>query len=230
MIRLRAAEDRGKYQGGGLTSYHSFSFGEYYDEDFMGFRSLRVINDDIIEGGVGFPPHPHRDMEIVTYVTEGTLEHQDSMGNKEALRPGEIQRMTAGKGVTHSEYNKSKEETLRLLQIWIVPEQRGLPPGYEQRSIGAPAEGFKKLAARSDPDSIVHIHQDATLYEGTFKQGATAELPLPKSRYGYLHVVSGGVKVGDLTAKPGDAFMIANEERPQLASLADSKVLFFDLA
>ena len=230
MITLRASHERGKHESGGLTSHHSFSFGEYYDDKFMGFRALRVINDDILEGGVGFPPHPHRDMEIVTYVMQGVLEHQDSMGNKEALRPGEIQRMTAGKGVTHSEYNQSKKEPLHLLQIWIVPERRGLEPGYEQRSIGEPHEGLKKLAARGSKDSIVHINQDAAIYEGSVAKGKSLELPIPDTRYGWVQVVSGEVKVGEVTAKPGDGIMISGEQQPSLSAQADSKFLFFDLA
>lgn len=230
MIKLRASEERGKVQSGGLTSQHSFSFGEYYDPNYMGFRALRVINDDVLEGGVGFPPHPHRDMEIVTYVTAGALEHQDSMGNKEVIRPGEIQRMTAGKGITHSEYNQSRTDTTKLLQIWIVPEQRGLEPGYEQIQIGEPVEGFKKIAARGASNGAVHINQNAAIYEGNLQGGKTVELPLPKERYGWLQLLSGEVQIGDVKAGPGDAIMISEEERPKVSAHADSKLLFFDLA
>lgn len=230
MIKLRASEERGKVQWGGLTSRHSFSFGEYYDPNYMGFRALRVINDDVLEGGVGFPPHPHRDMEIVTYVMEGALEHQDSMGNKEVIRAGEVQRMTAGTGVTHSEYNQSKSDRVHLLQIWIVPEKRGLEPGYEQREIGASVEGFKKIAARGSADGAVHINQNAAIYEGNVHAGKSVELPLPADRFGWVQLISGEVRVGDITAKPGDAIMISGEERPKLSAQADSKMLFFDLA
>src|SRR3989442_11355181 len=165
MITIRKAEDRGHFDFGWLDTYHTFSFGEYYDPEFMGFRSLRVINEDRVAPRNGFPTHGHRDMEIITYVLEGELEHRDSMGNGSVIRPGEVQRMTAGTGVTHSEYNPSPGEAVHFLQIWILPERQGLPPSYEQRVFAAAElQGRLRLVASRDRrDGALTVHQDARL-------------------------------------------------------------------
>lgn len=230
MIRLRKSSDRGKAEFGGLVSYHSFSFGDYYDPAQMGFRALRVINDDVLQGGFGFPPHPHRDMEIVTYLIEGALEHKDSMGNKEVIRPGEVQRMTAGSGVTHSEYNHSKTDQAHLLQIWIVPAERGLPPGYEQKSVGAVAHGLQKVASNTEDGDALHIHQDATIYVAKLTQGTELPLPLSGKRYGWVQVISGELSLEGTHAGPGDGLGISNEERPVLKAASDTHFMLFDLA
>src|SRR5713101_4242056 len=168
MMRIRKANERGHANHGWLDTYHTFSFADYHDPEYMGFRSLRVINEDRVAPGQGFGTHPHRDMEIITYILEGSLEHKDSMGNGSVIRPGDVQRMSAGTGVTHSEYNPSKTETLHLLQIWILPDRRGHTPGYEQKEIGgAEKRGQLRLIASPDGrDGSVSIHQDARLYAG----------------------------------------------------------------
>lgn len=230
MISIRKASERGKFVWGGLTSHHSFSFGDYYDPEYMGFRSLRVINDDVLEGGMGFPPHPHRDMEIVTYMVEGALEHEDSMGNRSVIRPGEAQRMTAGQGVTHSEFNHSKTERAHLLQIWILPERRGLEPGYEQKQIPLNGNSLVRIASHNPSDDAVHINQNASIYAGKVKAGTTIALPLSDQRFGWLQIISGDVRLNDTDLHSGDGAGISEMQSPELRSVSDSHFLFFELA
>ena len=164
MITIRKSSDRGQTKFGGLISYHSFSFGEYYDQEHTSFHSLRVINDDVLSGGFGFPNHPHRNMEIITYVTEGAIEHQDSMGNKEIIHTGELQRMSAGSGIQHSEYNASKTAPAKLLQIWINPSEHNIKPSYEQKQISLTEQGLTLVVSPDRTPETLHIHQNARIF------------------------------------------------------------------
>lgn len=229
MITVRKAQDRGEFRYGGLESYHSFSFGDYYDPAHMSFRSLRVINDDILAGGFGFPTHPHRDMEIVTYVTAGTLDHKDSMGNAAQIKTGELQRMTAGYGVTHSEYNASQTETAKLLQIWLLPERKGLTPGYEQKMIPL-GPGLTLAAARGGGDTALHINQDARILVGRVTAGESTTLPLNDTRHGWLQLIEGTLAIDAVTLSAGDGAAISEVASPRITAKKDAHFLFFDLA
>ncbi len=230
MIEIIPSASRGKTAFPGLDSYHSFSFGEYYDENRMQFRSLRVINDDILAPGFGFPLHPHRNMEIVTYVTSGTLEHQDSMGNKAQIETGELQRMTAGTGVRHSEYNASKTEQAKLLQIWLLPNESGLPPGYEQKKINQAAHGLTLAVSPTKVDGTLFINQDASIFIGRLKTGESLTLPLKTARYGWIQLIDGELAIEDKKMKPGDAAAIEAVGDPHIKAEKDAHFLFFDLA
>lgn len=229
MITVRKAQDRGEFRYGGLESYHSFSFGDYYDPAHMSFRALRVINDDTLAGGFGFPTHPHRDMEIVTYVTAGTLEHKDSMGNAAQIKTGELQRMTAGYGVTHSEYNASKTETAKLLQIWLLPERKGLTPGYEQKMIPH-GPGLTLAAVHGGGDAALHINQDARILVGRVNAGDSATLPLDVARHGWLQLIEGSLAIDGVTLSAGDGAAISEIASPRVTAAKDAHFLFFDLA
>jgi len=230
MIRIRKAEERGHFNHGWLDTYHTFSFADYYDPQFMGFRSLRVINEDRVQPGRGFGTHSHRDMEIVTYVLEGGLEHRDSMGTGSVIRPGEVQRMSAGTGVLHSEINPSRSEPVHLLQIWILPERRGIKPEYEQKAF--PAEerkGKLRLVASHDgKDGSLTIHQDAKLFAATLTDGQTINHDLQQGRYAWLQVARGSVDVNDQTLRAGDGAAIEDERTITLQG-RDAEVLLFDL-
>ncbi len=231
MKSIRKSEARGKVVWGGLTSHHSFSFGDYYDPNFMGYRALRVINDDTLQGGMGFPPHPHRDMEIVSYVVDGALEHKDSMGNASVIRPGEVQRMTAGTGVTHSEFNPSKTEGARLLQIWIVPERRGIEPGYEQKSVSLSDAGLIQIAGKSPSSkTAVHINQDAGIFAAKLTDSAAVTLPLQKDRFGWVQVIDGDLEVDGTKLGAGDGLALSELENPKASAQGSAHFLFFDLA
>lgn len=232
MIEIRKSEQRGRENYGWLDTSHTFSFGDYYDPEHMGYRALRVINDDRVAGGAGFPSHPHRDMEILTYVLEGALEHKDSMGNGSIIRPGEVQRMSAGTGVVHSEFNHSEAEPLRFLQIWIVPDERGLPPEYEQRAF--PTEerrGRLRLVASPDgSEGSVTIHQDARLYAALLASGESVSHALDPNRYAWVHVARGKVRMGDLELREGDGAAITETQSIDLAGIDAAEVLLFDLS
>jgi redox-sensitive bicupin YhaK (pirin superfamily) len=232
MISVRKAIDRGLTNIDWLKSRHTFSFGEYYDPKEQGFSDLRVINEDWVAPGAGFPTHSHRDMEIITYVVEGAVQHKDSMGNGSIIRPGDVQRMSAGTGVTHSEYNPSKAEELHLLQIWILPDRRGHNPGYEQREIGdAEKRGRLRLIASPDGrDGSVSIHQDARLYAGIVESGKPIAVTLTPGRRGYLQVVKGAVNVNGVPLEAGDGARIAEESALEIGGREESEVLLFDLA
>jgi quercetin 2,3-dioxygenase len=232
MISVRKAIDRGLTSIDWLKSRHTFSFGEYYDAKEQGFSDLRVINEDWVAPGAGFPTHSHRDMEIITYVVDGAVQHKDSMGNGSIIRPGDVQRMSAGTGVTHSEYNPSKAEQLHLLQIWILPDRRGHNPGYEQREIGdAEKHGRLRLIASPDGrDGSVSIHQDARLYAGIVESGKPIAVTLTPGRRGYLQVVKGAVNVNGVALEAGDGARIAEESALDIAGREESELLLFDLA
>jgi len=232
MLTVRKSEDRGHADHGWLQSHHSFSFADYYDPAYMGWGNLRVINDDLIAPGGGFGMHGHRDMEIVTYVTTGALAHKDSMGNGTAIPPGDVQRMSAGSGVRHSEFNDAPDQTTHLFQIWIEPREKGITPGYEQKSF-ADAEKRGRLRLIASPDGAagsVTIHADASLYAGLFDGGEAATLPLDPARKAYVHVARGTLAVNGRNLRKGDAALLADESRLTLSEGNDAEVLVFDLA
>ena len=231
MITVRRGHQRGHVDHGWLDTWHTFSFGDYYDPEQMGFSVLRVINDDRVAAGAGFPMHPHRDMEIVTYVLEGALAHKDSLGNGSVIRPGEIQRMSAGRGITHSEFNPSPKDAVHLLQIWIEPDQDGLDPGYEQKAF--PFEerrGRLRLVASSDgrADSLT-IHQDAALYDALLQPGDSVVYAIPRGRRAYLHVARGDLVLNDLGLHEGDGARIEEEREIRLTADGLGEALLFDL-
>jgi redox-sensitive bicupin YhaK (pirin superfamily) len=231
MMRLRKSGERGRGNYGWLDSRHSFSFANYYDPEHMGFRALRVINDDRVLGGYGFPNHGHRDMEIISYVVDGALEHRDSSGHSSVVRPGDVQRMTAGTGITHSELNASAEEPLRFLQIWLLPEERGLEPGYEERHFGDDRRGKLALVASHDGrDGSIHVRQDVALYASLLAAGQRVEHQLAADRHAWLQIVRGEVRVGDVSLHEGDGAAFSQLGALSIESLSDSELLLFDLA
>ena len=232
MLTLRKSQDRGYADHGWLKSYHSFSFADYYDAAHMGWGNLRVINEDRIVPGTGFGKHGHQDMEIVSYVLAGELAHEDSMGNKQVIPPGDVQRMSAGTGVVHSEFNHAQGETTHFLQIWIIPDARGIAPGYEQKTIPVESKrGVLRLVASPDgAQGSVLLHADASLYAGIFDAGERAELALAANRKGYVHLVRGMLDVNGQRISTGDAVLLANESRIELSNGVDAEVLVFDLA
>ena len=232
MITVRKSEDRGKTHIDWLDSRHSFSFGDYYDPANESFGPLRVINEDWIKGGAGFPPHPHRDMEIVTYILGGAIAHKDSTGGGGTIRPGEIQRMSAGSGIVHAEFNASATETCHLLQIWIMPSRRGIAPGYEQKKIDAEAvrNHFLRIAAPEPRENEVRLVQDAEIWTARLDAGVEAIHSLEPGRKAWLQVAAGEIAVDGVTLKAGDAAAITDQIHIAVRSNAPSEVLLFDLA
>jgi redox-sensitive bicupin YhaK (pirin superfamily) len=232
MITVRPGKERGHFDHGWLDTYHTFSFSQYHDPAHMGFRSLRVINEDRVEPGAGFPPHSHRDMEIITYVLAGGLAHKDSMGNASTIRPGNVQRMSAGTGVTHSEYNGSDTEPVHLLQIWILPQTRNLPPSYEEKVFGAEdKQGRLRLVASQDArDGSARIHQDASVYASLLEPGQTVRHPLSAGRGAWIHLVSGAATVNGKLLTSGDGAAIEQEADVEIVATAATELLLFDLA
>ena len=232
MITIRRSNERGGGDFGWLTTHHTFSFDTYHDPRFMGFRSLRVINEDWVQGGHGFPMHPHRDMEIITYLLEGAFEHKDSLGNGSIIRPGDGQRMSAGTGVRHSEANASDTEVAHLLQIWIMPDRSGHKPGYEQKSFPeAEKRGkFRQIAGPDGKDGSVTIHQDARLYVSWLEPGQEVRYDLAEGRYGWLQVAKGGVELNGKSLNQGDGAAVSKEQRLIVKSASEAEVLLFDLA
>jgi redox-sensitive bicupin YhaK (pirin superfamily) len=238
VIRIRRTDERGRTRLPWLDGRHSFSFGNYYDPENMGFRSLRVINDDVIAPRGGFGTHPHQDMEIVTVVLSGALRHQDSMGNGSVIRPGDVQRMTAGTGVRHSEHNDSDTEPAHLLQIWLLPESRGLEPSYEQTTFNTEARAgeWVVVASRDGRDGSVTIHQDAALHRLHLPPNATVGMPIRADRHGWLHVVDGVVQIGGetllagKTLVAGDGVAMSAIDEATLVGVESADLLFFDLA
>ena len=232
MLTLRKSAERGYADHGWLKSYHSFSFAGYRDPAHMGWGNLLVINEDRIEKGTGFGRHGHRDMEIISYVLSGERAHQDSMGNVKGIPPGDVQRMSAGAGVMHSEFNHSDQQTTHFLQIWIQPNVTGIAPGYEQKTVPA-ADKRGRLRLMASPDGAqgaVTIHADASLYAGLFDGAERAELALDPARKAYVHLIRGALEVNGLRLDAGDALKIAGERSLVLANGADAEVLVFDLA
>ena len=227
---IRRANERGHAEHGWLDSYHTFSFANYHDPNWMGFRTLRVINDDLVMPGMGFGTHPHRDMEIITYVLSGALQHKDSMGSGRIIRPGEVQYMAAGTGVQHSEFNPSKDEAAHFLQIWILPERRGIKPRYAEKSLVSTPNGrFNLVASKAGRESSLAINQDADLYVAKMDTGNDASHKLEPTRYAWLHVAEGEVKLNNDTLKAGDAVALSNEPGVSVVATKPSQVLLFDL-
>ncbi len=232
MIRVRKAGERGHFNHGWLDTFHSFSFSEYHDPAHMNFRKLRVLNEDVVAPGMGFPTHSHSDMEIITYVLSGAVEHKDSMGNSGIIRPGDVQRMSAGTGVTHSEFNPSKKEALHLLQIWIFPEKKGLAPSYEQKTFpdGEKRGKFRLVASREASEGSVKIHQDANLSAAVLKAGEKARVALKSSRHAWVQVARGEVTLNGQELKLSDGAAVSDETSLEFAARKDSELLLFDLA
>jgi len=231
MLTLRPSQERGFADHGWLKSFHSFSFAGYFDPAHMGWGNLRVINEDWIAPGKGFGTHGHRDMEIVTYVLQGNLAHKDSMGNVKGIPPGDVQRMSAGTGVQHSEFNHAPDQTTHLLQIWIEPNQLGVTPSYEQTTfLPSAKDGHLCLVASRDAaQGSVKIHADARLYAGLFDGDQTAELPLQPGRKAYVHLVRGALSANGIALTTGDAVLMQDESTVRLHDAADAEVLVFDL-
>lgn len=232
MIRKRPSSERGHANHGWLETFHSFSFAHYHDPAHMGFRSLRVINDDVVQPAQGFGTHGHRDMEIVTYVVEGALEHRDSMGTGSVLRPGDVQRMSAGRGVTHSEFNHSKEDALRLLQIWILPATAGIEPEYEERHFPAEEKRgrLRLLSSPDGEDGSLRIHQDARIYASILSAGESLRHEVEDGRHVWIQIVSGALEVNGIELGRGDGAAISGEPPLDIAAASEVEFLLFDVA
>jgi len=231
MITLRRSEARGHFDHGWLNTRHTFSFGSYRDPEHMQFRSLRVMNEDFVEPGQGFGTHPHRDMEIVTYVLEGALEHKDSMGNGEVLRPGEFQRMTAGTGITHSEFNPSPSEPVHLYQIWLLPERKGLTPSYEQKRFDEAGRQnqFQLVASPDAAEGSLRIHQDARIFLATLEPGRQVSRRLDAGRHAWLQVLRGSITLNGQPLQAGDGGGASDERELVIASTDGAEIMLFDL-
>jgi redox-sensitive bicupin YhaK (pirin superfamily) len=232
MIKIRRSAERGHFDLGWLNTYHTFSFDRYYDPAHMAFRSLRVINEDRVQPGRGFPTHSHRDMEIITYILEGELEHKDSMGTGSVIRPGDLQRMSAGTGVAHSEYNPSDLESVHLLQIWIIPEKEGLPPSYEQISFDRDElqSKLRLIASPEGREGSVTIHQDAQVYATTLELNESVTHQVEPGRYSWVQVARGALKLNDNYMKQGDGAAVSDESSLTLVGTEPAEALLFDLA
>jgi len=232
MITIRPSEERGHANHGWLDSYHSFSFASYYDPHQMGFRHLRVINQDQVAPDMGFGTHPHKDMEIISYVLSGALEHKDTIGTTSVIRPGEVQRMSAGTGIAHSEYNHSKTEPVRFFQIWILPDQKGLKPSYEQKAFpDAEKRGQLRLVASGDGrDNSVTIHQNVDLYASLLEPGEQVVHNLQQERHAWIQIIKGQIMLNDLPLKAGDGAAISEENRLAIEATKSAEFLLFDLA
>jgi hypothetical protein len=232
MMTLRPAHERGHADHGWLDSYHSFSFADYHDPKHMGFRALRVINEDRVQPGRGFGMHPHRDMEIISYVLEGELAHRDSMGTGSVIRPGDVQRMSAGAGVTHSEFNASQSELVHFLQIWLLPAARGIAPSYEQKTFARPdgAGGLLLVASPDGRDGSLTVHTDVLLYAAVCGPGQSFEHALSPGRHAWVQVLRGVLRVAGSELGPGDGAALSEESVLQLEGVHASEALVFDLA
>jgi redox-sensitive bicupin YhaK (pirin superfamily) len=232
MIVKRPAAERGHFNHGWLDTSHTFSFAGYHDPERMGFRTLRVINEDRVQGGKGFGAHSHSDMEIVTYVLEGALAHSDSMGNRSTIVPGDVQRMTAGTGVTHSEFNPRPQEPVHFLQIWILPDRRGLAPGYEQKAIPEAEErgALRLVASRDGRDGSVTIHQDVDLYASRLLPGERVKHAVASGRHAWLQVVTGRIELNGTALGAGDGAAVSRESALEMVAVEPAHFLLFDLA
>src|SRR2546423_10864653 len=232
MITIRKSEERGHFDFGWLNTYHTFSFDQYFDPAHSHFRSLRVINEDRVRAGQGFPTHSHRDMEIITYILSGSLEHRDSMGNGSVIRPGDVQRMSAGTGVSHSEFNPSQSEPCHLLQIWLMPKLRKLTPSYEQKFFGEDERRGKLclIAADDGHDGAVTIHQDARVYASLLEAGKSIAYRLDDTRHGWLQIARGSLSLNDRKLDQGDGAAISSESQLSISATDNSEFLLFDLA
>lgn len=231
MLEIRKSEERGVGEHGWLNSRHSFSFANYYDPKHMGFGPLRVINEDKVKGGYGFGEHSHNDMEIISYVLDGALEHKDSMGNGSVIRYGDVQRMSAGTGVRHSEFNHSKTEGVHFLQIWIMPEKNGNPPSYEEKHFDAESKKgkWRLIASPNGSEGSVVVHQDTLIYASILNQEDSLEYNLAESRCGYLHVARGNAIVNGIGLKTGDAIRVYKEPQIVVTTEDEAEILWFDM-
>jgi len=230
MKTILKSNERGHANHGWLDSYHTFSFADYYNPQWMGYRSLRVINDDLVMPGMGFGTHPHRDMEIISYVLSGSIQHKDSMGNGKIIRAGEFQYMAAGTGVQHSEFNPSQTDPLRLLQIWIMPDAKGVKPRYAERNLAAAETGKLHLVtSKTGRDGSMEIHQDADLFLAKLDAGQNVKHPLAKGRHAWAHVAEGEVTINGKKLAGGDALAVSDEDALEIAATKPSQVLLFDL-
>jgi len=232
MITIRRSKERGHFDHGWLNTYHTFSFDQYYDPRYTSFRNLRVINEDFVAAGRGFPKHGHRDMEIITYILEGALKHEDSMGNGSIIRPGDVQRMTAGTGVRHSEQNASLSGRVHLLQIWILPHTVGLEPGYEQKAFSEDErrDQLRLIASEDGREGSVLVHQDVSLFASVLPAGDEVEHPIDPLRYGWIQVARGAVSVNGEKADQGDGVIAVGESSLRIKAKENAEVLLFDLA
>jgi quercetin 2,3-dioxygenase len=232
MQQIRRSAERGHLNFGWLDTHHSFSFGDYYDPENMGFASLRVINDDTVEPGQGFGMHGHRDMEIITYILDGALEHKDDMGNGSVIRPGDVQRMSAGRGVMHSEFNPSPNERVRLLQIWIQPDTKGVAPSYEEKHFNAESKRgrLRLVASRDGHEGSVHIHQDANIFAALLDGTDTATHTIAAGRFGYVHVARGNLIVNGEFLEAGDALKLTGATEVTMQDAKQAEILLFDMA
>jgi len=230
MMKIRKANERGHASHGWLDTYHTFSFADYYDPQWMGFRSLRVINDDLVMPGMGFGTHPHRDMEIITYILSGALEHKDSLGNGRVIRAGEVQYMAAGTGVQHSEFNPASDEPVHLLQVWIQPDRKGVTPRYAERSLKDAAAGTLHLVtSKTGRDGSIAIHQDADLWLAKLDAANRVTHKLAPGRHAWIHVAEGEVSFNGETLRGGDAVAVSEETALELSATLPAQVLLFDL-
>jgi len=232
MMTVRPAEERGHARHGWLDSHHTFSFANYHDPKHMGFRALRVINDDRVEAGQGFGTHSHANMEIISYVLEGALQHRDSMGTGSVIAPGDVQLMSAGTGVAHSEFNASKQELVHFLQIWLLPNQQGIKPSYAQKpfSIEEKRGRLRVVASPDAREGSVTLHADAVVYAGLFEKGEGAELPLAPGRHAWVHVARGKVRVNGRELSDGDGAALSDEKSVRVEGVEGAEVIVFDLA
>ena len=233
MIKVRKSEDRGHANHGWLNTYHTFSFADFYDPKFMGFRTLRVINEDRVKPGAGFGTHGHRDMEIISYVLEGALEHKDSIGTGSVMRPGDVQRMSAGTGIRHSEFNHSKDEPVHFLQIWLLPEQEGLPPSYEQKAFSnADKRGqLRLIASRDGRNGSVTVHQDAEIFAAILNRSESVSYALPNGRKAWVQVARGAVTLNGKNLTAGDGSGVEEVATLEIRGVSDdSEILLFNLA
>ena len=231
MISIRKSKERGHFDHGWLNTYHTFSFDQYYDPRYMGFRSLRVINEDFVAPARGFPKHGHRDMEIITYILEGALKHEDSMGNGSVIRPGDVQRMTAGTGVRHSEQNASNTERVHLLQIWILPNAEDLTPGYEQKAFSEEERRgrLRLIASKDGRDDSVRLNQDVSLFASILDAGQEVERAMDQARYAWIQVARGSISVNGENAEQGDGAVVVAESNLQIRAEEPAEILLFDL-
>jgi redox-sensitive bicupin YhaK (pirin superfamily) len=231
MITLRRSEERGHANHGWLDSYHSFSFARYYDPEHMGYSVLRVINEDVVAGGQGFGMHPHRDMEIVTYMLKGAIQHRDSLGNGSVIKAGDVQRMTAGTGIVHSEFNASASEDAHLLQIWLLPERNNLTPGYEEKHFDAAEkqDRWKLIASRGGIGGSLHINQDVSLYASVISEGKTLDYAIEADRRLYIQVARGRIRLNDMLLEAGDAAKVDALAAVKVEAQEEAEILLFDL-
>lgn len=229
-MKVRASNERGRTEIDWLDSYHSFSFNYYHDPEYVHFRSLRVINEDYVKGGAGFAPHSHQNMEIITYILSGELAHKDSLGNGSIIKAGEIQRMSAGTGITHSEYNASQTNPVHLLQIWIIPEKKAIEPGYEQKAISLTNGQWQLIASKEASETVVKIHQDADLYVTKLLANQSINYKMSPNRYVWVQIAKGSVFLNDKLLNQGDGVAISEETNLTFLAKTDSEILLFDLA